>query len=147
MTRPPPEATILVADDDAMIRSNLSLLLRSEGYRVGEVADGRQAAEALAAGSVSVVLLDLKMPNCGGLDLLREHQYLLEDTPVIVITALGGSAAAIEAMKLGAFDYITKPFDLDEVLLTTRRALTQQALVAQVRALAEAGPADRGPAD
>ena len=56
--------------------------------------------------------------------------------PVIVITALGGSAAAIEAMKLGAYDYITKPFDLDEVLFTVRRALTQKALVAQVQALA-----------
>src|SRR5439155_23354912 len=66
------------------------------------------------------------------------HADLWEDTPVIVITALGGSTAAIEAMKLGAYDYITKPFDLDEVVFTVRRALAQKALVAQVRALADA---------
>src|SRR5438067_12575681 len=75
------------------------------------------------------------MPGRSGMDLLRDCQDQLEDTPVIVITALGGSAAAIEAMKLGAYDYLTKPFDLDEVLFTVRRALTQRALVAQVQAL------------
>ncbi|HJT76695.1 MAG TPA: sigma-54 dependent transcriptional regulator [Gemmataceae bacterium] len=138
MTKHRPQETILVADDDPTIRLNLALLLRSEGYHVLEAADGPQAAEALAAGSVSLVLLDLKMPGFGGLELLREHQDQLEDTPIIVITALGGSAAAIEAMKLGAFDYITKPFDLDEVLFAVRRALTQQTLVAQVRALERA---------
>jgi two-component system response regulator AtoC len=135
MTKPRPQATILVADDDTVIRSNLRLLLQSEGYRVLDAADGLAAAAALEAGSVSLVLLDLKMPGCGGLDLLRKYQEQLEDTPVIVITALGGSGAAIEAMKLGAYDYITKPFDLDEVLFTVRRALTQKALVAQVQAL------------
>src|SRR6185312_10270921 len=86
----------------------------------------------------ALALLDLRMPGRGGMDVLREHQDRLEETPVIVITALGGSAAAIEAMKLGAYDYITKPFDLDEVLFTVRRALTQRALVAQVQALAAA---------
>ena len=96
------------------------------------------AAEALADPSVSLALLDLKMPGRSGMDVLREHHDHLEETPVIVITALGGSGAAIEAMKLGAFDYITKPFDLDEVLFTVRRALTQKALVAQVQALAAA---------
>jgi DNA-binding NtrC family response regulator len=129
-------AAILVADDDPTIRGNLALLLTSEGYRVLEAADGRQAAERLGDRAVSLVLLDLKMPGAGGLELLREFQDRLEETPVIVITAFGGSQAAIEAMKLGAYDYITKPFDLDEVLFTVRRALTQQALVAQVRALA-----------
>src|SRR5207302_1385920 len=88
--------------------------------------------------AISLVLLDLKMPGRDGMDILRAFHDRFEDTPVIVITALGGSAAAIEAMKLGAYDYITKPFDLDEVLFTVRRALTQRALVAQVQALAAA---------
>lgn len=127
--------TILVADDDTTIRTNLRLLLESEGYRVLEAADGVQARDAFSDSSISLILLDLKMPGCTGMELLRERQDLLEDTPAIVITALGGSAAAIEAMKLGAYDYITKPFDLDEVLFTVRRALTQKALVAQVQAL------------
>src|SRR5438067_6090415 len=88
------------------------------------------------------------MPGRSGMDLLRDCQDQLEEMPVIVITALGGSAAAIEAMKLGAYDYITKPFDLDEVLFTVRRALTQQALVAQVHALASSqSPPDDAPVD
>jgi len=138
-------ATVLVADDDPVIRSNLRLLLESEGYAVTEAADGLRADEALADPAVALALLDLKMPGRDGMDILRARQDQLEETPVVVVTALGGSAAAIEAMKLGAYDYITKPFDLDEVLFTVRRALTQKALVAQVQALAadgEAAPAD-----
>lgn len=111
------------------------MLLESEGYRVMEAADGTEAAKSLQDSSIALVLLDLKMPGSTGLELLRDHQDRLEETPVIVITALGGSGAAIEAMKLGAYDYITKPFDLDEVLFTVRRALAQTTLVAQVRAL------------
>ena len=137
MPKPGSKTTILVADDDRTIRSNLAVLLRAEGYEVIEAADGREASEHLVSRHVALVLLDLKMPGRTGLELLRDHQDELEETPVIVITAYGGSQAAIEAMKLGAFDYITKPFDLDEVLFTVHRALTQQALIAQVRAMAE----------
>src|SRR5262245_37568912 len=129
------DCVILVADDDATIRSNLALLLRSEDYEVREAADGVEAAEILCDHSTSLALLDLQMPGRNGMELLRDHADRLDDTPVIVITAFGGSSAAIEAMKLGAFDYITKPFDLDEVLFTVRRALTQKALTAQVRAM------------
>ncbi|MBN9118101.1 MAG: sigma-54-dependent Fis family transcriptional regulator [Planctomycetes bacterium] len=127
--------TILVADDDPATRSNLALLLRSEGYRVVEAADGDAAAEALADTVVAAALLDLKMPRRDGLAVLRAHADRLEEVPVVVVTAYGGSTAAIEAMKLGAYDYLTKPFDLDEVLFTLRRALTQRSLVAQVQAL------------
>jgi DNA-binding NtrC family response regulator len=133
MTAPRP--TILVADDDPTIRANLAMLLGAEGYAVVEAADGDEAARRLSDPAVSLALLDLRMPRRDGMDVLRQHQELLEETPVIVVTALGGSAAAIEAMKLGAFDYIAKPFDLDEVLFAVRRALTQRSLVAQVRAL------------
>jgi len=135
MTRPRDLPTILVADDDPAIRANLALLLRSEGYRVLEAADGIQAQEALSDPAVALVLLDLRMPGRTGMELLRDNQDRLEYVPVIVVTALGGSSAAIEAMKLGAYDYISKPFDLDEVLFTVRRALVQKALVAQVEAL------------
>ncbi len=128
-------ARILVADDDPTIRHNLATLLRSEDYEVVDVADGTAAAEQLSAGRIDLALFDLKMPGKTGLELLREFEDVLETTPVIVITAYGGSQAAIEAMKLGAFDYISKPFDLDEVLLTVQRALKQQSLIAQVRAL------------
>jgi two-component system response regulator AtoC len=134
-TKPAHTPTVLVADDDPATRSNLALLLRSEGYRVIEAADGDAAVEALADITVAAALLDLKMPKRDGLAVLRAHADRLEEVPVVVVTAYGGSSAAIEAMKLGAYDYLTKPFDLDEVLFTVRRALTQRALVAQVQAL------------
>jgi DNA-binding NtrC family response regulator len=135
MPEPKRRELIVVADDDATIRANLSLLLREEGYEVHEAADGREALKALKDVRVALALLDLKMPHVDGMQVLREHAARMEETPIIVITALGGSAAAIEAMKLGAYDYITKPFDLDEVLFTVRRALSQRALAAQVQVL------------
>jgi DNA-binding NtrC family response regulator len=126
---------VLVADDDPAIRGNIALLLRSEGYTVREAADGDAAAESLSDPAVAAALLDLKMPKQDGLAVLRGHADRADEVPVIVVTAYGGSSAAIEAMKLGAYDYVTKPFDLDEVLFTLRRALTQRALVEQVQAL------------
>ena len=81
------------------------------------------------------MLLDLKMPGRDGLEVLGELGPALADLPVIVVTAFGGSAAAIEAMRRGAYDYLTKPFDLDEVLLTLKRALRQRALASEVKAL------------
>lgn len=127
--------TILIADDDLVIRRNLRALLESEGYRVAEAENGVDAARMMENRAIALVLLDLKMPGGSGLELLRDFQDRLDERPVIVLTALGGSSAAIEAMKLGAYDYITKPFDLDEVLYTVRRALAQTALVVQVKAL------------
>src|SRR3984957_18464510 len=108
MTRPNPGVTVLVADDDAAIRSNLALLLRSEGYLVREADDGISASALLGGPAVAAALLDLKMPGRDGLEVLREHAERLEEVPVIVVTAYGGSAAAIEAMKLGAYDYVTQ---------------------------------------
>jgi two-component system response regulator AtoC len=137
MNRIPYRATILVADDDAVIRSNLALLLKSEGYDVREAADGGEASRALQDPAVALALLDLKMPVQDGMAVLRAHADRLDETPVIVVTAYGGGSAAIEAMKIGAFDYITKPFDLDDVLFAVKRALTQRALTAQVRALSD----------
>src|ERR1700677_3438792 len=135
MNRRNERTVVLIADDDATIRGNLAMLLRSEHYEVREAADGAEAARALDGGTISLALLDLNMPGRDGMSLLRAYVERLEEMPVIVITAYGGSAAAIEAMKLGAYDYITKPFDLDEVLFTVRRALTQQALIAQVQSM------------
>src|SRR6185437_16324271 len=106
---PVAKTTILVADDDPTIRANLVLLLRSEGYEVREAADGLHAAALLRAPDVALALLDLKMPGQDGMAVLRGHAERLEEVPVIVITAYGGSGPAIEAMRRGAYDYITKP--------------------------------------
>jgi two-component system response regulator AtoC len=128
-------ARVLVADDDRTIRRNLVLLLEAEGYRTLEAADGDAALTHIRTEAPDAVLLDLKMPGRNGLEVLRELGSALSDLPVIVVTALGGSNAAIEAMRLGAYDYLTKPFDLDEVLLTLKRALKQRALTFEVKAL------------
>src|SRR3954447_3485253 len=128
-------ALILVADDDRTIRRNLVRLLEAEGFRAAEAADG-EAALAAVADRPDAVLLDLKMPVRDGLSVLQSlGPTVLADLPVIVVTAFGGSAAAIEAMRRGAYDYLSKPFDLDEVLLTLKRALRQRALAFGVRAL------------
>jgi DNA-binding NtrC family response regulator len=148
MTKIPYSPVILVAEDEAAIRTNLKLLLESEGYQVREAADGEQAARLLQDPDVALCLLDLKMPVLDGMDVLRGHADRVEETPIIVLTAYGGSAAAIEAMKLGAYDYLTKPFDFDEVLFSIRRALKQRSLVAQVQALSrEEDRRDAGPTD
>jgi two-component system response regulator AtoC len=136
---------VLIADDEPAIRTNLRLLLQSEGYQVREAADGEQAARLLQDPDVALCLLDLKMPGRDGMEVLRGHADRLEETPIIVLTAYGGSAAAIEAMKLGAYDYLTKPFDFDEVLFSIRRALKQRALVAQVQALSGSNQRDADP--
>jgi two-component system response regulator AtoC len=135
-------AKVLVADDDKTIRRNLVLLLRSDCYETLEAADGRQALALIAGEAPDAVLLDLKMPGRDGMEVLGELGPKLADLPVIVVTALGGSSVAIEAMRRGAYDYLTKPFDLDEVLMTLGRALRQRALAEEVRSLRSRG--DRG---
>ena len=109
-------ATILVADDDRTIRRNLACCSKAEGYRRDR---GRRRRRGPGPRSKQdqpdAVLLDLKMPGRDGLEVLAELGPALADLPVIVVTAFGGSAAAIEAMRRGAYDYLTKPFDLDEV--------------------------------
>jgi two-component system response regulator AtoC len=126
---------VLVADDDRTIRRNLVLLLRSEGYETLEAADGAETLASIRNHAPDAVLLDLKMPGRDGLEVLAELRSRLADLPVIVITAFGGSSAAIEAIRRGAYDYLSKPFDLDEVLLTLKRALRQRALAIEVKSL------------
>ncbi len=128
-------AKVLVADDDRTIRRNLVKLLESEGYTALEAADGDEALKSIRSNAPDAVLLDLKMPGRDGLEVLGELGPALADLPVIVVTAFGGSAAAIEAMRRGAYDYLSKPFDLDELVLTLKRALKQRALAFEVKAL------------
>jgi two-component system, NtrC family, response regulator AtoC len=132
---PSPLDLILVADDDRTIRRNLARLVEAEGFRASEAANGDEALVKIRAERPAAVLLDLKMPGRDGLSVLQELGPMLADLPVIVITAFGGSSPAIEAMRRGAYDYLSKPFDLDEVMLTLRRALRQRALAAEVREL------------
>lgn len=116
-------ARILIVDDERNLRRVLSAHLKREGWEVGEAVDGVEALDRLAQGVWSLVITDLKMPNLDGLGLLEQTAARHPDLPVVLITAHGTIETAVCAMKRGAFDYITKPFDQDELLAVVRKAL------------------------
>ncbi|MBI2933610.1 MAG: sigma-54-dependent Fis family transcriptional regulator, partial [Planctomycetes bacterium] len=119
---------ILIIDDEKLIRWSLSERLKKEGFEVGEAADGSSAVQALSADSVALALVDLKLPDTDGISLLRHIQANTPETTVIIITAYSSVDTAVEAMKLGAYDYITKPFNLDELAISVRRAIEVRSL-------------------
>lgn len=129
-------ARILVVEDEDVIRELLEQTLREEGFRVEVVATGEGALKRLEASLYDVVLLDLNLPGMHGLNVLSAAPATQTDAQFIVMTAFGSVDSAVEAMKLGAFDYINKPFRIEELLLTLRRAIEETALrreVAQLR--------------
>ncbi len=126
---------VLVADDDKAIRALLCEYLISEGISVIEARNGQEVLTALKAEPPDLVLMDMRMPELDGIAVLRQSQG--SEVPFIVMTAYGGSNSAIQATQLGAYDYITKPFDLDEVMLTIDRLFERQRLTREVRSLRE----------
>jgi two-component system, NtrC family, response regulator AtoC len=129
------QKTILVVDDEAAMRKNLSDLLGEEGFKVLEAVDGETAMTMAKDHHPHLILLDINLPRTDGLAVLVEVKRTLPDVPVIVFTAYGTSERAIQAMKSGAYDYLEKPFDLDEFLLTIQRALTYSELLDEVQSL------------
>lgn len=115
---------ILIAEDDATNRENLQELLESEGYIVKAVTDGKQAMDEFVQERYDLVITDLRMPQADGLDVLKYVKDLNPDHLVILITGYGSVNSAVDAMKMGAFDYITKPMKDDLVKLTVTRALS-----------------------
>ncbi len=128
-------ATLLVADDDPAIRQSLERTLAREGYQVALAPDGHAALERLKAGGVDLVLSDLKMPGLTGLELLREVKAVAPDVDVIMLTAFGTVEEAVKAMKDGAVDFLTKPFQRAQLIRVIRKALEHRALIEQNRAL------------
>lgn len=126
---------ILVVEDEKPLRIALCNLLQDEGFCILEAEDGKIALELMRDNRPNLIITDLKMPKVDGMKLLKRIKEMDQSLPVIVITAYGTSSTAIDAMKHGAYDYITKPFDLDEVLLTVKRALSHEALAMEVKAL------------
>jgi two-component system response regulator AtoC len=128
---------ILVADDDAGIRALLRELFEDEGYDVDEAANGTLVLEMLGGKDApELVLMDVRMPDLTGLDVLRRlNDESSGSLPIIIMTAYGTANVAIEAIQLGAYDYVTKPFDLDDVLVTVRRYFEHKALAAEVAQL------------
>src|SRR6266700_985397 len=122
------KARVLVVDDEKSMRDLLSITLEKEGYEVLTAAGGEAAIEALRRDTTDAVITDLRMPKVDGLQVLRAAKEISPDVAVIVITAVASTETAVEAMKLGAYDYITKPFKLDEVNLIVRNALERKRL-------------------
>jgi two-component system NtrC family response regulator len=116
--------TILLADDDVNLRRVLEFQLTEAGYLVLTAQDGAEALEVFANNDLACVITDLRMPKLTGLELLEKIKADDAEIPVIVITAFGEVETAVTAMKAGAFDYINKPFNRDEILLTLERALS-----------------------
>jgi two-component system, NtrC family, response regulator AtoC len=128
-------ARILIIDDDPAMVSVISDICQERGHQTVAYASGQKALENLATHAPQLVITDLKMDKVGGLDILRECREILPQTPVILITAYKTVESALEAMKLGAYDYITKPFKVDELQITIQRALDNQSLVRENRNL------------
>jgi DNA-binding NtrC family response regulator len=134
--RGPLHGRVLVVEDEEIVRQLLTGLLREEGYSVDAVPTGEEALRALDRELYDLVLLDLNLPGMHGMNVLSAAPALQTDAEFIVMTAFGSVDNAVEAMKLGAFDYVNKPFRTEELLLTMERALHQTALrreVAQLR--------------
>jgi len=127
--------TILIADDEPNIRTSLGTAFRLEGYRVEAAEDGPQALAAVEAGEIDLVVLDLQMPGMDGLEVLRELRRRGHQVPVMILTAHGTIDKAVEATRLGAFDFVEKPPRSDRILLTARNALHQARLEEENREL------------
>lgn len=112
----------MVVDDELNMRLVLNAMIKKEGYEVALASDGRQALKMLQEGSYAAIITDLKMPHLDGMDLLFHVERDYPNIPVIMITAYGTIATAVDALKKGAFDYITKPFEQDELMGVIRKA-------------------------
>ena len=123
------EAKLLVVDDEKSMCDFLEIMLKKEGYDVTCTTNGEAALGLLEQNLYSMVLTDVKMPVVDGFQVLRKAKEVSPDTPVIMITAYGSPEGAVTAMKEGAYDYVTKPFRIEEVKLTIRKALERSALL------------------
>jgi two-component system response regulator HydG len=129
-------AKILIVDDQRNMRTTLAMMLRGAGYDVDEAVDGEEGAERGAAGAYDIVLTDLRMGTKDGIDVLRATKDAQPMTEVIVMTAYGTIESAVDAMRLGAFDYIQKPFTEQELLVKVAKAVDNRRLAGEVAFLA-----------
>ena len=128
-------ASILIIDDEKAIRKTLSEILSYEGYKIDEAADGEEGLKKFSNTTYDVVLCDIKMPKMDGIEFLEKARQVNADVPIIVISGHGNIETAVEAVKKGAFDYISKPPDLNRMLITLRNALDKQTLVTETKVL------------
>jgi DNA-binding NtrC family response regulator len=124
---------VLVVDDEKNIREGLAKLLDLEGYRTFAAADGKEALASLERGDIDLIVTDLKMPNLPGEELLKQAQSASPGLPVIILTGHGTIESAVQAMKQGAYDYLTKPVDMGRLTLLVSRALAEWEVKRQYR--------------
>lgn len=127
--------TILVVDDEENVRKLLTAVLKREGYHVESAVDGQDAIQKFCIVKPHVVLMDIRMPAMGGIVAFKEMKKKQRDVTVILMTAFAEVETAIEAIKLGAFDYLIKPFDIDEVTLLVKRAIQIQRMEKEITVL------------
>ena len=125
---------ILVVEDDAVARDLLREILSAEGFAVDAVDDGAPAVERAASGRYDLVVSDIRMERVGGMDVLRAFSEKSPGTPVIIITAFGDVTGAMEAIGHGAYDYVSKPFNVEDLRQTVARALERRRLSAEAGA-------------
>jgi two-component system response regulator PilR (NtrC family) len=128
-------ARLLVADDEPGMRDFLGILLRKEGYAVTLAATGKEARELASGGNFDLLISDIRMPDLSGIDLLREVRSVSPTTLVVLITAYASTQTAVAALKLGASDYLTKPFDVDELRIVVRNVLERKKLTEENQSL------------
>jgi two-component system, NtrC family, response regulator PilR len=137
-------ASILIVDDERSMREFLEILLRKEGHEVSTASNVPDALARVGEGDLDLVVSDLRLGAGSGLDILRAVKERTPATEVVMITAFATTENAIEAMKLGAYDYVLKPFKVDELKLVVAKALERRALLAENRVLRHRVGADRG---
>ena len=128
---------ILVVDDEKNIREGLGKVLELDGYKVLLACDGKEAVQTLNRGDIDLVITDLKMPNLSGEEVLQKATTMSPNLPVIILTGHGTIENAVRAMKNGAYDYLTKPVNMDRLSLLVQRALSARELMLQNRAMQE----------
>jgi len=121
-------STILVVDDKEMLRDSVGVTLQRAGFTVIGASDGQSALDLAAKRRPDAIVTDLRMPGLTGIELIERVRQIDEDLPIVLMTAFGTIDTAVQAMKLGAFDYITKPFEGDELLIAVKRALEHRRL-------------------
>lgn len=129
-------AKILVVDDQRNMRTTLAMMLRGAGYDVDEAEDGEMACDRVSADAYDLVLTDLKMGGLSGMDVLRRSKEISPLTEVIVMTAYGTIESAVEAMRIGAYDYIQKPFTEEELVVKVQKAVERRHLAGEMSAMA-----------
>jgi len=128
-------SNILIIDDEKAIRKTLSEILSYEGYKLEEAGDGEEGLKKIKEKEYDVILCDIKMPKVDGIEFLEKAKELNPDIPIIMISGHGTIETAVEAVKKGAYDYISKPPDLNRLLITIRNAMDKTSLVAETKVL------------